>query len=373
MIPNHFIIHLLLLLAFTAAHAEDLSKGAYGPVYARRLLATWDKDNNGSIEKAEFQQWRLYARSDTNRDDSLSPDELSKVTAPTLPSKGEQKLNVLYKKTAEEDLYLDLYYPEKRSATKLPLVIYTHGGGWTTGSKQNISFGAFEKVYLKLLDEGFAVAAVNYRLWSKEGTVVIRDCVTDAKDALRYLAKNSASLGLDPTRCFVHGDSAGGHIAQMLLLSSPSSLPGDPSLAGATYRMIAGVSWYGPCDFEKPELFEAEGSEGARDRFGPRILKPGTNPKDQLTLYREMSPVQYLSPTSPPLLMIQGDKDTTIPVKHALHMQEKAKAAKSPVEVIIVKNAGHNWREAGGAIEPGVDQIVDGTAKFLVDRLKTIR
>ena len=106
---------------------------------------------------------------------------------------------------------------------------------------------------------------------------------------------------------------------------------------------------------------------------GPRILKPGTNPKDQLTLYREMSPVQYLSPTNPPLLMIQGDKDTTIPVKHALHMQEQAKIAKSPVEVIIVKNAGHNWREAGGTIDPGIDQIVTSTVKFLTERLKAVR
>ncbi|MFN7562645.1 MAG: alpha/beta hydrolase fold domain-containing protein [Prosthecobacter sp.] len=369
MIPKRRIIH-LLLLALTATHAEDLSKGAYGPVFARRLLASWDKDNNGSIEKAEFQQWRLYGRSDMNRNDSLSLEELSKVTVPTLSSKGEQKLNLLYKKTAEEDLYLDLYYPEKRSTTKLPIIIYTHGGGWTTGSKQNIAFGAFSDVHLKWLDAGFAVAAVNYRLWKPEGSVAMRDCVVDAKDAIRYLAKNSATLGLDPMRCFVHGDSAGGHIAQMLLLSSPTSLPGDPSLAGATYRMIAGVSWYGPCDFQKPELFNAE---GARDRFGPRILKPGTDPKDQPTLYREMSPVQYLSPASPPLLMIQGDKDTTIPVKHALHMQEKAKAAKAPVEIIVVKNAGHNWREAGGAIEPGIDAIVDSTVKFLVDRLKVIR
>lgn len=373
MIPKHLFTSLLIFTALAAANAEDMSKGAYGPVYARRLLASWDKDSNGSIEKAEFQQWRLYSRSDANRDDSLSLEELSKVTVPTLASKGEQKLNVLYKKTAEEDLYLDLYYPEKRSASKLPIVIYTHGGGWTTGSKQNIAFGAFPEVHLKLLDAGFAVAAVNYRLWKPEGSVAIRDCVTDAKDAIRYLAKNSTALGLDPARVFVHGDSAGGHIAQMLLLSSPASLPGDPSLAAVPYRMIAGVSWYGPCDFEKPELFNAEGSEGARDRFGPRILKPGTNPKDQLTLYREMSPVQYLSPTSPPLLMIQGDKDTTIPVKHALHMQEKAKIAKSPVEVIIVKNAGHNWREAGGAIDPGIDQIVERTVKFLTERLKAIR
>lgn len=371
-IPLVSVIALGLVLP--TARGEDVSSGAYAPVYARRLLASWDKDDNGSIEKAEMdRQWRSMGRWDTNRDDSLSVEELTKATIPYLPAKGAQKLNVLYKKTAEEDLYLDLYYPEKPAASKLPLVIYTHGGGWTTGSKQNISYGAFEKVYLKLLDEGFAVAAVNYRLWKNGQSVAMRDCVTDAKDAVRYLAKNSAALGLDPMRCFVHGDSAGGQIAQMLLLSSPSSLPGDPTLASAPYRMVAGVSWYGPCDFEKPDLFKTDDRAEVRDRFGPRILKPGTDPKDQPALYREMSPVQYLSKASPPLLMIQGDQDSTIPVKHALHMKTKAAEAHAPVEVMVIKNAEHNWREAGAPIEPGIDEIVERTVKFLTDHLKTVR
>lgn len=364
----------LIVAAALPSHAEDQSGGAYGLVFARRLISTFDENANGSLEKAELlQQWRLYGPADSNKDDSLSLEELSNAAIPHLQSQGKQMLNILYKKTAEEDLYLDLYYPQKRSSGRLPVVFYIHGGGWTTGSKQNISFGAFPKVYLKLLDEGFAVAAVNYRLWKNGGNVAMRDCVTDAKDAVRYLAQHSAEFGIDPMRSFVHGDSAGGHIAQMVLLSSPASLPGDPAIADANYRMIAGVSWYGPCDFEKPELFDPSGNGNTRDRFGPRILKPGTNPRDKTQLYREMSPVQYLSKDSPPLLMIQGDKDDTIPVAHAHHMEEMAKAAHAPVEVIIIKNAGHNWREAGGAIEPGIDSIVENTVNFLADHLKTAR
>lgn len=365
---------LCALLSSPSIRAEDLSHGAYGVVYAKRLIATWDKNGDGALSMAELaQQWRLHGRGDTNRDQSLSLDELAKSAISYLPSQGKQKLNILYKKTAEEDLYLDLYYPEKRGPGKLPIVIYTHGGGWTTGSKQNISFTSFPKVHLKLLEEGFAVAAINYRLWTTGGSVAIRDCVTDAKDAVRYLAQNSAELGLDPSRCLVHGDSAGGQIAQMLLLSPPASLPGDPALAKANYRMVAGVSWYGPSDFEKPELFSADDDKDARDRFGPRILKPDTDPKDKLRLYREMSPVNYLSKDSPPLLMIQGGKDATIPVKHAYHMQQKAKAAHAPVEIMIIQNAGHNWREAGGAIQPGIDEIVNQTVKFIVDHNKTVR
>ena len=111
--------------------------------------------------------------------------------------------------------------------------------------------------------------------------------------------------------------------------------------------MVAGVSWYGPCDFEKTDLFNHDDRPDFRDRFGPRILGSDSGPQEKLTRYREMSPINYLTPTSPPLLMIQGDKDTTIPVKHAYYMQEKAKAVQAPVEILIVKNSGHNWRRVG--------------------------
>jgi dipeptidyl aminopeptidase/acylaminoacyl peptidase len=99
------------------------------------------------------------------------------------------------------------------------------------------------------------------------------------------------------------------------------------------------------------------------------VLKAGTRPADKLRLYREVSPVNYLRKESPPLLMIQGDKDTTIPVHHAYYMQEKAKACAAPVELLIVKNAGHNWREVDAPIEPPRDEIVQRSVDFLVTEL----
>ena len=286
-----------------------------------------------------------------------------------LPSKGEQKLNVPYKTIANKEICLDLYYPEDQPLMNLPTVIYIHGGGWSAGSKQGIAKGAIARACLGMLDEGFCVVSVDYRLCHKGGTVAMRDCVTDAKDAVRYLAKNSESLGLDSKRFFVFGDSAGGQIAQLLLLSTPESLPGAPELADATYRMAAGVSWYGPCDFEKTDLFNYDDREDFRDRFGPRIVATDTDLKDKIARYREMSPIHYLTSRSAPLLMIQGDKDTTIPAKHAYYMQEKAEAEHAPVEIMMIKNAGHNWRQVGSAIEPTTDEIVQRTVSFLSEHL----
>ena len=286
-----------------------------------------------------------------------------------LETGGQRKLDVLYKQASGQDLHLDLYYPTKNRADKCPVVIFTHGGGWAAGSRYKAATGDFESVFLQLVKAGFAVAPVTYRLAKKDSNVAMRDCVIDCKDAIRFLSKNNKALEIDPMRVYVMGDSAGGHIAQMLLLSSPESLPGDPTLAEVTYRMVAGVSWYGPCDLEKTDLFNHDDRPDFRDRFGPRILGSDSGPQDKLTCYREMSPINYLTPTSPPLLMIQGDKDTTIPVKHAYYMQEKAKAVQAPVEILIVKNAGHNWRSVGADINPSRQVIVDRTVRFFVDHL----
>jgi acetyl esterase/lipase len=342
----------------------------YRQVYAKRQLSRLDKNADGKLQQSDDEkQWRLHKKLDLDQDGSVTADEFAKSDIPYLNSRGERKLNILYKKTAEEDLYLDVYYPLNKNAEKLPTVVYTHGGGWAAGSKHGITTGAHRELYLRLLEEGFCVVAVNYRLYETDGTVSIRDCVVDAKDAVRYLAKHSDSLGIDSKRFFVQGDSAGGHIAQMLLLSPPDVLTGDPDLAASSYQMLAGVSWYGPCDFEKTELFNHDGRPDFRDRFGPRILERDTDPSDKLRLYREVSPVNYLRSDSPPLLMIQGDQDTTIPVHHAVYMQEKAEAVGAPVETMIIRNAGHNWREVGAPIEPSVETIIQRTVDFLCSHL----
>lgn len=283
-----------------------------------------------------------------------------------LETGGERKLEVVYKRIAGRDLKLDLYYPTAKRAEKCPVIVFTHGGGWAAGNRYKAASGSFAIVFEQLMKEGFAVAPVSYRLAKKGSNVTMRDCVIDCKDAVRYLAKNSESLGIDPMRICVMGDSAGGHITQMLLLASPDQLPGDPTLAQVPYRMVAGVSWYGPCDFEKMDLFNHDDSANFKDRFAARILGSGSEPTDKLSRYREVSPINYLRKDSPPLLMIQGDRDTTIPVKHAYYMKQKANEVEAPVETMIIKNSGHNWRRVDAEIDPSREAIIQKTVQFFV-------
>lgn len=373
--PFHLPLILILVLAGPgrAQSVEPLveSEGVGISVAGKRLLQRSDTDNDGVITSVELGSgWKRYAKLDTDGDKTLTKDELKKLPLTYVSSGGKQLRNVIYKRVGAKTLLLDFYFPELDDSRQKPVVVYTHGGGWAAGSKHGAGNASFDDVHTALLKKGFCVAAVNYRLVKKDGDSSMRDCVIDAKDAIRFLVAHREALGIDPAHVFTFGDSAGGHLSQMLLLSPADSFPGDPELAKFSYETVAGVSWYGPCDFEKVSLFNHDDRPDFRDRFGARILKPGTKPEEKPALYREMSPIQYLTADGPPLLMIQGDQDTTIPVKHAHYMKEKAAAAGAPVEILIVKNAGHNWREVGADIDPSRRDIIKRTVGFFTGFLK---
>ena len=67
----------------------------------------------------------------------------------------------------EMDLKLDLYVPENED-TQRPLVVFTHGGGWSGGDKANDAEVAFCNFFA---ERGFVCASINYRLRGDRGTV----------------------------------------------------------------------------------------------------------------------------------------------------------------------------------------------------------
>jgi len=357
------IIYLVLACWVWTLQAQD----PYPLVYAKRQFLPLDKNGNDLLEKSEAKnRWEKFKAYDANNDEVLSLNEYAKIDIPYLETPGEQKLNINYKSTPEEDLYLDIYYPSQSAENKAyPVLIYTHGGGWFNGSKENCTKGLFKETFEMLIEQGFAVVTVNYRL-TRYKTVVMKDCVTDVMDAVRCLSKNKSNLGLNVDRVFVLGDSAGGQLAQMLTLADPSKFPGDKDLYQYRYKMVAGVSWYGPSDFTQIELFETDDPSKNPDRFYGRIMRSETDPAQKNIWFKEMSPVYYLTENSAPLFMMAAEDDTTIPVAHAYRMKKKADEIGAPVELFIAKNAGHNWRNVGGEIEPSRDVIVQKTVDFFL-------
>ncbi len=360
--------HIIFTIVFCLLGVFNcIAQDAYTVNYLTKEFKKIDKNRSGTIDQKESRKrWAKIESLDINNDGDITLEEYLNKEISVLATKGEKRLNILYKETAEEDLYLDIYYPNQDlEAKKVPVVIYTHGGGWILGSKENIAKPIMKTHFLELIEKGYAVVSVNYRL-TRYKTVGMRDCVIDAMDAVRYLSKHQKELHLDANNFYVMGDSAGGQIAQMVTLADPQLFKGDEDLFSYSYKIKAGVSWYGPGDFTKVKLFETDDASKNPDRFGERILRNAPDKKSKKELYEEMSPVYYLSKDSPPLYIMAADNDTTIPVAHAYHIKKEADCKKANVELFIVKNAGHNWREAGGEIEPTLQIISQKTVDFIL-------
>lgn len=102
-----------------------------------------------------------------------------------------------------------LYGPEGLA----PVLLYFHGGGFTVGSIESHDILCRELCRLS----GCAVVSLAYRLAPEHRFPV---AVNDAWDALQWLARHGDSLGLDPGRLAVGGDSAGGTLATVCAIQA---------------------------------------------------------------------------------------------------------------------------------------------------------
>ncbi len=109
-----------------------------------------------------------------------------------------------------------LYAP---SAEVLPVLLYFHGGGFTVGNIRTHD----TLCRVLSLKSGCAVVSVDYRLAPAHKFPTASN---DAWDAFEFIATQGASLGLDPSRMAVAGDSAGGTLAAVCaIMARDAGLP----------------------------------------------------------------------------------------------------------------------------------------------------
>lgn len=127
----------------------------------------------------------------------------------------QKKTTITYFQNDTLKLDLDLFEPEIASKTKLPLMIYVHGGGFSGGERESgYSFCNY------LANNGFASATITYTLYAKgknfgcDGALPnkIKSFQFGANDlwlATSYFIKNSKKHNIDVDKIFISGSSAG--------------------------------------------------------------------------------------------------------------------------------------------------------------------
>ncbi len=269
--------------------------------------------------------------------------------APTMQEGGVFKdvltqTNITYKVADDENLQLDIAYPEGAAPKSgWPVIVHIHGGGWAGGDRHG-GFG-FNNGEIKFYTKnGIAIASVSYRFCRQNPVRTIKDCVVDIKDAGRFLVKNSKILKLNPRKMGVYGHSAGGHLSFMAALAPDNLFIGEPSLKDVKVSYTCAVPQSGPTSFVNPKEADAPGMF----TMNPNLMnmRLGGTFEETESLRKLISPSEYIKKNSPPMLVIQGGADNIVSPKAALFMEAKAKQVGAPLTLLMVEGGGHSFENA---------------------------
>jgi acetyl esterase/lipase len=234
---------------------------------------------------------------------------------------------------------LDLYAPATGNPP-YPLLVIIHGGGWTAGDKR----GELPSAAIPgLLDLGYAVASVNYRLAPEW---VFPAQLLDVKAAIRYLRAKAADYGLDPDRFAVVGESAGAHLAALVGTTQNIAELDDPALGniGVSSAVQAVVDYYGPANLNTSDAQRALNPACPSEPDPNITLLLGESPATAPDLAAAASPVTYLEPGQdlPPFFIAHGDADCVVPYQQSVELHDAIEAvAPGRSQLSVVPGSGH--------------------------------
>jgi acetyl esterase/lipase len=218
---------------------------------------------------------------------------------------------------------LDVYVP--KGDGPFPLVLWVHGGAWQGGNKDG------GNPALGLLNAGYAVASTNYRLSQH---AVFPAQIHDVKAAVRYLRANAKKYKLDPDRFGAAGASAGGHLVALLGTSGDvSDLDGDGANKDVSSKVSCVLDYFGPTDLSKfPSATKAD---------HPIVKLLGGSAADKKDLAAKANPITFISKADPPILIVHGDKDPTVPLSQSELLHEALKKGGVDSTLKVIPGAAH--------------------------------
>jgi acetyl esterase len=242
-----------------------------------------------------------------------------------------------------------LYAP---SAEVLPVLVYFHGGGFTVGNIR--THDTLCRVLCK--KSGCAVVSVDYRLAPAHKFPTASD---DAWDAFAFVAREGASLGLDPARLAVGGDSAGGTLAAVCaILARDAGLP-------LSLQMLIYPGTTGHQDTESHRRY-AQGpllTKALIDYFFGQYVRSPADRDDWRFAPLIADDVDGVAPAW--IALAECDPVVDEGIAYA----DKLRAAGVPVDLEIYRGVIHEFLKMGRAV-PEALQAQDDAAKALRDALR---
>ena len=246
--------------------------------------------------------------------------------------------NVVYGMYSGSALLLDVHYPAKANGFG---VLFIPGSGWNaplgygaTALKESAQVGMYVP---SLLLAGYTVFAITHR-----ATPTFRYPVPleDVQRAVRFVRHNAATFGIDSARIGGAGGSSGAHLISLVATMDGTGDPADPDpINRESAKLQCAVARAAPTDLT--QLSGNLGSPLVALLLGARI--DDSTPKNSAEYKSAVaaSPVTYVSADDPPILLIHGDADRTVPFHQSEMMEAALKKANVPVKLIRIEGADH--------------------------------
>lgn len=215
-----------------------------------------------------------------------------------------------YKTIAARELKAHIFEPGLNAdATSRPVIVLFHAGGWNAGSPEWVYDDA--KRFAAL---GLVAIAGEYRL-SDQKDVTPVEAMSDARDLIRWVRSNAATLDIDPRRVAAYGYSAGGHLAFSAAVFTHPEESKTRAVPDALILLSPAVSIV--------------------DDQWPQVLlgKHGN--------VRDISPAEHIVKRLPPMIVIEGAADTETPLAGVQEFCDRATRAGGICELHAYAALGH--------------------------------
>jgi acetyl esterase/lipase len=235
-------------------------------------------------------------------------------------------------------LKLDLQVP--KTAGPKPLVIYITGGGFAHADK---SANLDQRRYVA--EQGYVVASIQYRTVNDGATY--KDTVADVKSAIRYLRAHADQYNINTSQVAVWGQSAGGYLAAMTGVTNGLKQFEGSGNPGQSSTVQAVVDEFGPSDISNVASdFDAAAQKAnylARNSLAQFVFGPGTklSVKDDPTAMAASNPVNYVTSSSPPFVLLHGSADQLVSPSQTLILHTALRAKGVDTTRYVVKGANH--------------------------------
>jgi acetyl esterase/lipase len=214
---------------------------------------------------------------------------------------------------------LDVYSPA--GGGNHPVLVFFHGGGWKDYDKK-----LFAPVAMRFLPRDMVVVIPDYTLYPGAGYEQMAD---EVAAAVAWTLEHITDYGGDPQRVVVAGHSAGGHLGGLVALD-----PRFLAVYGHSPDEVNGfIGMSGVYDVQ------AEYDYWAAQGTPPEVM---TEVMGGVARFAEASPITYVRAGAPPVLVIHGEKDETVPAGIGVAFHEALLAAGARSDLRLYPESGHS-------------------------------